>query len=71
MLRVRGRMQGGRLVIDERLDLPEGAEVDVLVADGDEDWPPELDDVLAARMAEAARGEVHSAEDVLTRLRGR
>lgn len=71
MLRVRGRVAAGRLVVDEPVDLPEGAEVDVLVADGDDEWPAELDDVLVERMNEAARGDVHSLADVLARLRNR
>ncbi len=70
MIKVRGRVAAGRLIVDEPLDLPEGTEVDVLVADGDE-WPDELDDVLVARMDEADRGETLPLADVLMRLRGR
>lgn len=69
MLRVKGRVDRGRLIVDEPIDLPEGAEVDVIVQD--EEWPRELDDVLSERMAEADRGELHTTADVLARLRGR
>ena len=70
MLRVRGRVERGRLVIDEPVDLPQGSEVDVLVVD-DADWSGELDDALTARAVEADRGELHSFDEVLARLRGR
>jgi len=70
MLRVRGRIDRGRLVIDEPVDLPQGTEVDVVVVD-DEEWPAELDDVLAERIREAGRGELHTVDEVLARLRGR
>ena len=68
MLRVRGRVERGRLVIDEPVGPPQGSEVDVVVVD-DEGWTSELDDALTARAAEADRGELHSFDEVLARLR--
>lgn len=71
MLRVRGRVAAGHIVVDERVDLPEGTLLEILVAEGDESWPEELDDVLVARLSEADRGETYSVADVLAQLRGR
>ena len=73
MLRVRGRVQRGRLVVDEPTELPEGFEVDLFAAEGDddEDWAPELDRELVRRYAEAAGGEGLAAEAFLAKLRAR
>ena len=66
---LRGRVRHGRIEVDRAL--PEGAEVVVLAAEGDDSF--ELDDEslgeIEARMAEAERGEVEPAESVLARLR--
>ena len=66
---VRGRVRGGRIETDTAL--PEGAEV-VILTRGDEE-PFELDgtqlDELERRIADADRGEVEPAEDLLRRLR--
>jgi hypothetical protein len=66
---VRGRVRGGRVETDTAL--PEGEEVVVLTA-GDAE-PFDLDDSqlaeLETRMAEADRGELDPAKEVLARLR--
>ena len=66
---VRGRVRAGRVELDA--ELPDGAEVVVLVASDDE--PFELDEAavaeLEARIAAADRGEVEPARAVLDRLR--
>ena len=74
-LRLRARVRGGRIVTDEPVELPEGTEVDVLVADVADDLD---DDDLAALHAaiiaadvEAARGDVVDAKLVLAKLRAR
>ncbi len=75
MLNVRGRVRGGRLLVDEPTDLPEGSEVELVAADDVEAdleaWSPELDAELARRYAAARDGEVVSAEDFLEKLRAR
>jgi phage portal protein BeeE len=66
------RVQNGRYVIDERAQLPEGAEVTLQVLDGDD-----LDDEERARLHAALEeasddidaGRVMSAEESLKRLR--
>jgi hypothetical protein len=69
MTAVRGRVRGGRVEVET--DLPEGTEVVVLTATGDE--PFELDEAqvveLEARIAGADRGDVVPASQVLEQLR--
>jgi hypothetical protein len=45
-LTLRARVRGGRLVLDEPIDLPEGSEVDLVLADEQDD----LDDGERARL---------------------
>jgi hypothetical protein len=67
---VRGRVRGGHIEVDAAL--PEGAEVVVLTGGGEESF--DLGEAqlveLEARLAEADRGEVVSAETVFAKLRG-
>ena len=66
-LTLRARVQGGRIIVDETVDPPEGAELHLAVVDGAD----ELDDAERARLesaidaarAEATRGEVVNADD--------
>jgi len=67
MLRVRGRVARGRLVVDETVDLPEGAEVDLLVVD--EVWCPELDAELERRLAGVNARNFIDVADAVARLR--
>lgn len=48
--------------------LPDG-EVSLVVIDGDEDWPPELDAELASRVSDVAEGRYHTLDEVLELLR--
>ena len=74
MLRVRGRVQNGRLLVDEPSDLPDGSEIDLVAADAPPEeapWPPELDAELAARHVGAQHGPVIDSEAFLAKLRSR
>jgi hypothetical protein len=71
-LTLKAKVRGGRLVLDEPVDLPEGSEVDLLpVDDGDH-----LDDADRARLhaaldraeAQLAAGQSVPAAEVLRRL---
>ena len=71
---VHARVKGGRLVVDEPVDLPEGKEVDLEVVDWLDDVPREEREALLASIdrgiAQFDRGEPGiPAEDVLRRLR--
>jgi hypothetical protein len=77
-LTLKARVRGGRLVLDEPVDLPEGTEVALVPADEDDD----LDDADRARLHRALRrsaaqfraGQGTSAKEVLgeiQRSRGR
>lgn len=69
---LRARVHAGRLTLDEPTELPDGAEVDLVPLDPGDD----LDDTERAalhaaldRSAEqAARGELHDADEVLADL---
>jgi hypothetical protein len=71
-LTLRARVRGGRLVLDEPVDLPEGSEVDLVLADEQDD----LDEQDRARLhasldrarEQARRGETLSKEELLARL---
>jgi hypothetical protein len=73
MIRLKARVRGGRLVVDEPTDLPEGAEVELISADSWDD----LDDVdrellhasLQASEEDVREGRIVAAADVLSRLR--
>ena len=64
------RVQGGTIVLDEGVELTEGSRVTVIA--GEADAPFELNAAdeaeLAESIAEADRGEVISAEELLRRL---
>ena len=64
------RVQGGAIVPDEGVDLPEGSRVTVIVGDTDAPFTLSADDeaMLAESMAEADRGDVVSADELLRRL---
>ena len=69
---LRGRIESGRIVVDEPINLPDGTEVEIAVAETDEMTPEEraaLDASLERGMGQAARGEGISAEEMLRRLR--
>jgi hypothetical protein len=69
---LRGRIESGRIVVDEPIDLPDGTEVEIAVAEGDDMSPEEraeLDASIERGMAQAEHGEGISAEEMLRRLR--
>ena len=69
---LRGRIESGRIVVDEPINLPDGTEVEITVAETDEmtaEERAELDASLERGMGQAARGEGISAEEMLRRLR--
>jgi hypothetical protein len=69
---VRGHVEGGRIVLDEPIDLPDGTEVEVAVVDDDDMTPEErreLEASIDVGLEQAARGERISAEEMLRRLR--
>ncbi|WP_437308003.1 hypothetical protein [Sorangium sp. So ce388] len=72
MLTVRGRVRGGRLVVDEPVELPENTEVELAIADAGDDLDAADRERLHASILRGAeqveRGEVVSAEQVLAEL---
>jgi hypothetical protein len=70
---LRALVKNGRVQVDEPTDLPDGARVDLLVidaaADLGADEEAELEESLKRGLDEADRGDVHSVEEVLARLR--
>lgn len=69
----RGHVKGGGIVLDEPLDLPEGTEVEIAVADDDEEMSAEeraeIEAAIDESLQQVARGEGIPAEEVLRRLR--
>ena len=70
---LKARVKGGRLVVDEPTDLPEGTEVELLPLDPG-DWLDDADrmrlhDALRESEDDVAAGRLVSAEDVLRDLR--
>lgn len=67
------QVRNGRVVVDEPTDLPDGANVELLVLDAvaamDESERVALDASIKRGLAEADRGDLHSVDSVLTRLR--
>ena len=74
MLALKARVRAGRLLLDEPTNLPEGAEVQLALVDGDD-----LDDAARAALhheleeslAEADAGETEAFDQLLQRLRPR
>jgi hypothetical protein len=74
MATLRGHVEGGRIIVDEPVDLPDGTEVEIAVADDDDMTPEEraeLDASIDRGLEQAARGEGSPAEEVVRRLRAR
>ena len=67
---VTGTVVGGKIVV-EGDPLPEGAIVTILARETDEAFevPPDLEPELLESLAQAARGETISADEMLERLR--
>jgi len=73
VLTLKGRVQAGKVVIDEALNLPEGSEVDLIVVDPgddlDDDERARLHAALTVAQEEIERGEGVAAEDLIEALR--
>jgi hypothetical protein len=70
---LKARVRGGRLVVDEPTNLPEGTEVELLPLDPG-DWLDDgdraaLHDALRQSEGDVEAGRLLSAEDVLRELR--
>lgn len=72
---LKARVRGGRLILDEPIDLPEGSEIDLVPADQGDDLDDEDRARLHAALERSAQqyrnGEGILASDVLTRLGAR
>lgn len=74
MLTMKARVRRGRLVLDEPTELPEGSEVELVLADDgdelDDDDRARLDASLQRSAAQFAAGRGIDADEALARLRG-
>ena len=72
-LNFRGQVQGGRLVVDEPIDMPDGCEVVLSVVEDSDDLDDEdraqLHDAIRSGQAEMDAGKGIPAADVIARLR--
>jgi hypothetical protein len=71
MKAVRAHVQNGKIVLDEPVNLPEGAAVEVLLPEHDDlaaDERVELEVAIEESAAEFARGEVEDAHAFARRL---
>jgi hypothetical protein len=71
---LKARVRNGRLVLDEPTDLPEGMEVPLVLADGDEldaDERAELHRALLEGLEDVEAGRTVDAEEAIGRLRAR
>ena len=71
---VHARVENGKLIVDQRTDLPEGAKVDLLVLDAQDgemsaEEAAAFEASLERGLGQAERGETIPAEVVLDRLR--
>lgn len=70
---LKAHVRNGRLVLDEPTELPEGAEVTLLIADDDlsDEERRELHRSLRESIAQMHAGKLVDADDVLAKLRSR
>ena len=70
---LRARVRNGRLVLDEPTDLPEGEEVELVLADEDmgDDERAALHESLAMSLDQMKKGQLIDGDEVLARLRAR
>ena len=75
MIRLKARVRGGRLLVDEPTDLPEGAEVELIAVDSwddlDDDERERLHAALAVSEDDVREGRLRSAAEVTADLRRR
>jgi hypothetical protein len=73
MRALKAHVRGGRLVLDEPTDLPEGSEVELVTSD--DDFDPEerarLDAALERSMAQAKAGQFVDGDAVIKKLLAR
>ena len=72
---IKARVRGGRLVVDEPTDLPEGTELELLSLDPG-DWLDDADraalhEALRQSDADVAAGRLVDADEILRELRAR
>lgn len=74
MRALKAQVRGGRLVLDEPTELPEGTEVELMAVD-ELDFEPEerarLDAALELSLAQARAGKLVDADQVITELLAR
>jgi hypothetical protein len=70
---IRARVRGGRLLVDEPTDLPEGLVVSLTIVEDDLDDADRaaLEASLEASYVEADRGDLVDAREVLAAMRSR
>jgi hypothetical protein len=74
MRALKAHVRGGRLVVDEPTDLPEGTEVELTLVEDDEFSPEErarLEQALEEAEQEIERGEFVDGDEFIARLRAR
>jgi hypothetical protein len=74
MRALKAHVRGGRLVVDEPTNLPEGTEVELTLAEDDEFSPEErarLEQALEEAEQEIERGEFVDGSEFIARLRAR
>jgi hypothetical protein len=72
---IKARVRGGRLVLDEPTELPEGTEIELLPLDPG-DWLDDTDraalrEALRQSSADVAAGRLVDAEEIIKELRSR
>ena len=74
-MHIKGRVEGGRLKVDEPIDLPDGTEATLYLVDVGDDLTDaereELHRLLEESEEDVKAGRLIDAEDVLKGLRGR
>ena len=74
-MHIKARVEGGRIKVDEPIDLPEGTEVYLYLADVDDDLDEaereQLHKALAESQEDIKAGRLVDAADVLKGLRSR
>jgi hypothetical protein len=66
MATLRGHVEAGQIVVDEPIDLPDGTEVEIAVADDDDTTPEQRAEIEASidrGLEQAARGETITADE--------
>ena len=75
MQTLKAHVRNGRLIMDEPTDIPEGSEIELVIADDDDD---NLDDKERERLhralrkswASAKRGDTRPVQEIIRKLKG-